>query len=280
MTKNQSADGQQAADSSRGGAVGTSPELTGGQGFSFEDAVSAVYVAALLSESTAPGLPGRVVKHVSVQQGSFGEPLDDLIVRAEGADQVTSTFSVQVKRRLVVSAASSNVDFRETVTHAYQTVASDKFQVDSDRVGAIVGEMSDAAKRSFETLCEWARSESSSEQFALKIGTDGVAGEKCAQFEAVRDILAATVSPGELDAAAHKLLAHFVLIRLDLLSEGSPTEAQTVAAVSSVLMPADRPRVDDLWRRLLALVSIQLADAVGSGDSGATSRHRPPMAVR
>lgn len=256
MTKNQSADGQQAADSSRGGAVGTSPELTGGQGFSFEDAVSAVYVAALLSESTAPGLPGRVVKHVSVQQGSFGEPLDDLIVRAEGADQVTSTFSVQVKRRLVVSAASSNVDFRETVTHAYQTVASDKFQVDSDRVGAIVGEMSDAAKRSFETLCEWARSESSSEQFALKIGTDGVAGEKCAQFEAVRDILAATVSPGELDAAAHKLLAHFVLIRLDLLSEGSPTEAQTVAAVSSVLMPADRPRVDDLWRRLLALVRV------------------------
>lgn len=58
-------------------ASGTSPELTGGQGFTFEDAVAAVYTAALLCESTAPGLPGRTVTHISVQQGSFGQPLDD-----------------------------------------------------------------------------------------------------------------------------------------------------------------------------------------------------------
>ena len=104
---------------------GTSPELTGGQGFSFEDAVSSVYVAALLCETTAPGLPGRVVRHVSVQQGSFGQPLDDLIVRAEGADQVSITFSAQVKRRLVISAASTNTDFRETIERAYETLSDE-----------------------------------------------------------------------------------------------------------------------------------------------------------
>ena len=94
---------------------GTSPELTGGQGFSFEDAVSSVYAAALLCETTAPGLPGRVVRHISVQQGSFGQPLDDLIVRAVGANEVLITFSAQVKRKLVISAASTNTDFRETI---------------------------------------------------------------------------------------------------------------------------------------------------------------------
>jgi hypothetical protein len=242
---------------------GTSPELTGGQGFSFEDAVSSVYVAALLCETTAPGLPGRVVRHVSVQQGSFGQPLDDLIVRAEGADQVSITFSAQVKRRLVISAASTNTDFRETIERAYETLSGAGFQVSLDRVGAIVGEISDAAKRSFETLCEWARAESSAEQFVRKLQTDGAAGEKLLQFDAVRDILSSKVAPGELDAVSLNLLSHFVLIRLDLLTEGSPTEAQTVAGLSNILAPVDRLRADDLWRRLLALVRVSQGRAAG-----------------
>ena len=242
---------------------GTSPELTGGQGFTFEDAVSSVYAAALLCETTAPGLPGRVIRHVSVQQGSFGQPLDDLIVRAEGADEVSMTFSTQVKRKLVISAASTNTDFRETIERAYETLMDAGFQASLDRVGAIVGEISDAAKRSFETLCEWARAETSSEQFVRKLQTDGAAGDKLSQFEAVRDILSSKVAPGELDAATHKLLSHFVLIRLDLLSEGSPTEAQVVASLANTLAPVDRPRADDLWRRLLALMRVSQGRAAG-----------------
>ncbi|GLS15818.1 hypothetical protein GCM10007935_32550 [Hydrogenophaga electricum] len=198
-----------------------------------------------------------------MQQGSFGQPLDDLIVRAEGADQVLITFSAQVKRKLVISAASTNTDFRETIERAYETLSYADFQVSLDRVGAIVGEISDAAKRSFETLCEWARAESSSEQFVRKLQTDGAAGDKLSQFEAVRDILSSKVAPGELDSATHKLLSHFVLIRLDLLTEGSPTEAQTVAGLANTLAPVDRPRADDLWRRLLALVRVSQGRAAG-----------------
>ncbi|WP_057267415.1 ATP-binding protein [Acidovorax sp. Root219] len=263
MTTDQGSDGQETQGTTQAAPSGTSPELTGGQGFSFEDAVSSVYVAALLCETTAPGLPGRVVRHVSVQQGSFGQPLDDLIVRAEGADQVAITFSAQVKRRLVISAASSNADFRETIERAYETLSDAGFQVALDRLAAIVGEISDAAKRNFETLCEWARAESSSEQFVAKLQTEGVAGEKLSQFEAVRDILSSKVASGEIDAATHKLLSHFVLIRLDLLTEGSPSEAQTVAGLAGILAPIDRSRADDLWRRLLALVRVSQGRAAG-----------------
>src|SRR4051812_23991515 len=77
-----------------------SPELTGGSGFTYEDSVAAVYAAALLSETTAPGLPGRQVKRLSVQHGSLGHPLDDLIVEGVGADGVRMRLSLQVKRRL------------------------------------------------------------------------------------------------------------------------------------------------------------------------------------
>lgn len=263
MTTDQVSDGGQTQGTTQAAPSGTSPELTGGQGFSFEDAVASVYAAALLCETTAPGLPGRVVRHVSMQQGSFGHPLDDLIVRAAGADQVSITFSTQVKRKLVISAASTNTDFRETIERAYETLMDAGFQVSLDRVGAIVGEISDAAKRSFETLCEWARAESSSEQFVCKLQTDGAAGDKLSQFEAVRDILSPKVAPDELDAVTYKLLSHFVLIRLDLLTEGSPTEAQVVAGLANTLAPVDRPRADDLWRRVLALVRVSQGRAAG-----------------
>ncbi len=263
MTTDQVSDGRKTQNTSQAASSGTSPELTGGQGFSFEDAVSSVYAAALLCETTAPGLPGRVVRHVSVQQGSFGHPLDDLIVRASGADKVSITFSIQAKRKLVISAARTNKDFRETIESAYETLLDTGFQVSLDRVGAIVGEISDAAKRSFETLCEWARAESSPEQFVRKLQTDGAAGDKLSQFEAVRGILSSKVAPGELDAATHKLLSHFVLIRLDLLTEGSPAEAQAVAGLATILEPVDHPRADDLWRRLLALVRVSQGRAAG-----------------
>lgn len=263
MTTEQGRNGQETLGTTQAPPGGTSPELTGGQGFSFEDAVSSVYVAALLCETTAPGLPGRIVRHVSVQQGSFGQPLDDLIVRAEGADQVAVTFSAQVKRRLVISTASTNADFRETIERAYETLSDAGFQVALDRLGAIVGEISDAAKRSFETLCEWARAESSSEQFVTKLQTVGAAGDKFSQFKAVRDILSSKVASGEVDATTHKLLSHFVLVRLDLLTEGSPSEAQAVASLAGILAPVDRPRADDLWRRLLALVRVSQGRAAG-----------------
>lgn len=263
MTTKNDAHGQQIRGTPKATLRGTSPELTGGQGFSFEDAVSSVYAAAMLCETTAPGLPGRVVRRVSLQQGSFGQPLDDLIVWAEGPDQVSITFSAQVKRKLVISAARTNADFRETIERAYETFSDAGFQVSLDRVGAIVGEISDAAKRSFETLCEWARAESFLEQFVRKLQTEGAAGDKLSQFESVREILSSKVAPGELDTATHKLLSHFVLIRLDLLTEGSPTEAQTVAGLANILTPVDRLRADDLWRRLLALVRVSQGRAAG-----------------
>ena len=242
---------------------GTSPELTGGQGFTFEDAVAGVYVASLLGESTAPGLPGREVTHVSVQQGSLGQPLDDLVVQSRSVDQLTVTFSAQVKRKLVISAAKGNDDFRETIERAYQTVAAPGFKVDEDRVGAIVGEIADSSKRTFETLCEWARDESSPEHFASKLRTEGFAGDKLVHFEAVRTILSSVAPKGKLDSAAYKLLRHFILLRLELLTEGSPTEAATVAALANTLAPEDRPRADDLWRRLLALVRVSQGRAAG-----------------
>lgn len=237
-------------------ANAASPELTGGTGFTFEDGVAAVYAASLLSETTAPGLPNRIVKHLSVQQGALGQPLDDVIVDGHGPDEIRMRLSLQVKRKLVISNATTNSDFRETIVRAHATVNAEGFKLELDRVGAIAGEIADSSKRTFETLCEWARADGDVISFVAKLHTDGVAGEKRHYFQDVRGILADIVPEQELDAATHRLLAHFVLMRFEMLHEGSTTEAQAVASLSNCLSPSDRPRADDLWRRILALVRV------------------------
>jgi hypothetical protein len=44
--------------------------------------VAAYYLAALITGTTAAGVTPRVVRRVALQQASFGEPLDDLIIDA------------------------------------------------------------------------------------------------------------------------------------------------------------------------------------------------------
>ncbi|MEN9866794.1 MAG: hypothetical protein RL748_2384 [Pseudomonadota bacterium] len=47
--------------------MATSPELTACLGFTFEDAVTAVYLSALLRESNAPGSCSHTVTRVAQQ---------------------------------------------------------------------------------------------------------------------------------------------------------------------------------------------------------------------
>lgn len=231
-----------------------SPELTGGAGFTYEDGVAASYVVALLAETTAQGVPGRIVKKVSIQQGAVGQPLDDVIVEAEGQDGAGMRLSLQVKRGLRISDARTNSDFRETVIRAHATVVSDGFQATIDRVGAITDEIAEGARRDFETLCEWARMDPVPASLVTKLNTEGVGGAKTGQYAAVKNILSGIAGLSDLDAATHKLLAHFVLMRVDMLHEGSATQASAVASLANVLQPQDRARADDLWQRLLTLV--------------------------
>lgn len=249
-------DGQAQRDVDGGLPAAASPELTGGAGFTFEDGVAAVYAAALISETTAPGLPGRCVKSLSVQHGPLGHPLDDVIVEGAGADDVSIRLSLQVKRSITISASATNTDFRDTVLRAHATATGAGFHVGLDRVGIATGEIAEGSRRDFETLCEWARSEHDSAQFRTKLHTDGVAGNKQAFFDAVRGILSAKLPEVELDSATHSLLAHFVLIRFDLMHDGAVTDAQTVVSLANHLQPSERTRADDLWKRLLALVRV------------------------
>lgn len=234
----------------------TSPELTGGAGFTFEDAVGAFYLAALVNGTTAVGLSPRIVVRVALQQASFGEPLDDVIVDGtSAADQSVARLSLQVKRALTISAASSNTDFREVIHRSWQTLQKSDFREGIDRVGAVTGTVAEEPFRAFVTVCEWARASLTPATFMQRFAANSDASQAHRDVLAAVRILAQECSDAALtDEALHRTFRHLVLIKLDLLHESASNEAEAVAGLQRSLVSSQTGRAADLWRQLRQLI--------------------------
>lgn len=223
-----------------------SPELTGGAGFTYEDAVTAHYLSAMIGGTTATALDGRVVQRVAQQQADFGEPLDDVIVDAELlTDGTVVRLSLQVKRSLTVSDAASNDDFREVIQRSWQTLQKSDFREHVDRVGAATGSVAEDTSRAFTTVCEWARSSNTAADFMQRFAGNASATHRTVA-EAVRAVARAEGARLS-DEQLHRLFAHLVLIRLDFLHTGSTHEADAIISLQRALVPSQVARASDLW---------------------------------
>ena len=226
----------------------TSPELTGGAGFTYEDAVAAQYLAAMVGGTTAAALDARVVQRVAQQQADFGEPLDDVIVDAASlADGTVMRLSLQVKRSLTISEAETNSDFREVIQRSWQTLQKPDFREHVDRVGAATGSVAEEMSRAFATVCEWARSSDTTAAFMQRFVDGGNASVNHRTVaEAVR-MVAQGIGAPLTDDQLYRLLSHLVLIRFDFLHAGSTHEAEAIVSLQRALAPGQVVRAGDLW---------------------------------
>src|SRR5664279_2658917 len=163
-----------------------SPELAGGEGFTFEGDAAAFYLTALLAEAYAPGIDDRTVVRVSVQQRDFGEPLDDVIVDFEDAAKNPARLKLQVKRSLTISKAEANGDFRDIIRDSWTTLKKTDFRFGVDRYGAAVGTITPTKERALKTLCDWARESLTAAHFDARFADGGSAS---AEMKAVKDDL-------------------------------------------------------------------------------------------
>lgn len=111
-----------------------SAESTGGIGTNYEGDAIAIYLAAMLAQSGAPGVLGAVVG-LAAQQRSNGRPLDDLVVLSRGDKGEDATLDLQMKHRLTLSAAASNTNFAEIVGASWDTIQLPSFNEGRDRAG-------------------------------------------------------------------------------------------------------------------------------------------------
>lgn len=222
--------------------MSTSPELTAGAGFTFEDSVSSMYLASLLVEGTSYGLGGRIVQRVSLQQAP-DEPLDDLVVDAQSPSGETARLSLQVKRSLTISAAKSNTDFREVVANSWKTLKKDSFIQGIDRYGAVTGSVTESKFRDLNTICEWARSSDSDKSFITRFGEKGHAS---AEHKTIKDAVATllTEAIGNEPAAndLYEFFRHFLCIRTDSLHEGATTPTEQINLLAGTLHESDKER--------------------------------------
>ena len=246
-----------------------SPELAGGEGFTYEGDVAAYYLAALLAQSYAPGIDDRTVVRVSVQQRDFGEPLDDVIVDFEGSSRDPSRLSLQVKRSLTISKARTNKDFREIVRDSWATLSKPDFRINVDRYGAAVGTISSAKERALKTLCDWARESLTAEHFDARFAEGGSAG---AAIKSVKEDVVTLLEEAKgnpcTSEEVHRFLGHFVLIQFDFLREGSTDPPDAVNRVRDCLAPDDTSKAPLVWSR-----TVELARS-SAGSSGQFNRAR------
>lgn len=244
-----------------------STELTGGEGFSYEDAVAVYYLTSLLHAEEAPGLDG-VISRVAVQQEAQGEPMDDLIVDAE-IDAKSRRLSLQVKRSLTISDAATNSDFREIVARAKATRAKEGFRVGLDRYGFVTRSVADQRYEALRRILDWARASDTPAHFDARFNP----GAEANQTEIdVRKQMKTLLAPVDLDAEVD-FYRHFVALRLNELEDNAPRFTEMTnrlarlsaqgdgggCALAAVLFREVRQGQGDAkaWRRASLLADLQ-----------------------
>lgn len=239
------------SETKEGKAKPQSPELAGGSGFTFEDAVAAYYLAALLAEAYAPGIPDHTVVRVAVQQRHFKQPLDDVIVDFRSANGGTARLSLQVKRALTISAAKSNTDFRDVISDSWTTYRDPAFRPGIDRYGAAVGDIAKTKMRDLVYLCEIARASTTIGHFKARFAKGGNAS---AAVNAIKRDVSALLKEAKGSACAdeeiHGFLANFVLVHFDFLHDGASTAPTAMTLLRECLQPANAGDAPLLWSRL------------------------------
>ena len=246
-----------------------SPELAGGEGFTFEGDVVSFYLVALLAEAYAPGIDSRIVVGVSVQQRDFGEPLDDAIVDFEDAEKNPARLSLQVKRSLTISKAETNTDFHDIIRDSWATLKKTDFRINADRYGVAVGTITRSKERALKTLCDWARESLTTVHFDARFAQGGSAsdGIKTVKNDVAALLRVAKGTPCTNDEV-HLFLAHFVLIQFDFLREGATAPPDAINRIRDCLSPDDAAKAPLVWTQI-----VQLARA-SAGKSGQFDRAR------
>jgi len=197
-----------------------SPELAGGDGFTYEGHVMAFYLTALLAEASAPGCDGTVV-NVASQQRDFGYPLDDVIIKWKDTSDRIGTTSLQVKRDLTISSAESNKNFRDIIRDSLASYQDTSFNDDIDKYGVAVNEIASAKFRDLGFLCQIAVESGDIEHFEQRFSTNGNAS---ADIKAIKEVvyqLLDEFSATPLTSTQkHDFLKHFIIVRFDFLHDG------------------------------------------------------------
>ena len=182
--------------------------------------------------------------------------MDDLIVKFKHPEG-TRRLSLQIKRQITISAATSNEDFRDIIDRVNATRTTPHFQPNFDRYGFVVEHVAMTTLRTLKRLVDWARSSPTGDDFADRFSDGGAAS---AAERNLRNELSSIVGANSPDGEA-SFYRQFVAERLDGLMEGGALRAEIVNHLQGLVVRAKDGQEILLFDRLCRVAR----DGAGAG---------------
>jgi hypothetical protein len=233
-------------------AIMASPYATGGGGTHFEARVVASYLAAIVCEAPARGLPGEFANQLNTQRASFGDPLDDIILYGQSNNGRRTKLHLQIKNKLVFS--ENDTEWADVLARAWKTFYSDDFDRTLNRIGVGIGTYN-------------ARTD---QHFFERISEPDFSHQDRQAFVATtRALLTHCVGRPVDDDELWGFLKAFVIVHFDFQSEGSSRDAEnTVERLRHAMPVGQRDQAAALWDHLIATAGD--LTPVGGGATRAT----------
>ncbi len=228
-----------------------SPYSTGGGGTHFEARVAASYLAAILCESPARGVPGQYAVQALTQRAAFDEPLDDVILTGLLENGAHAKLHLQIKSDLKFTA--NDPEWVSILQQAWDTFQG-IFDSDIDRLGVAVSTYSARADKHYQSVLKWAAHSVSGQHFIERIEKKDYAHkDKRAFVDTTRSILSAYAAKPIDDDMLWRFLSRFVILHFDFIQEGSSRDSEGVCdRLRNLLSPDQRQEADALWDYLVA----------------------------
>lgn len=240
----------------RGQSRVSSPISTGGEGFFFEQHVSAYWLTQLLVRSIPPILTDTGVTAVHFQTEHLGFNTDDFLVDCARAGVTTARLVGQVKRSFTISAADD--ECKKAIGDFWKDFKkADPFNPQHDRLVLVTLRGTGTLLKDFVGLLDCARGAADGEEFLRRLSLNGFVSKKsvdhCAKLcEIVSELEGTPVTAQDL----WPMLRVLHVLSLDLHTTTRQTEAhvKTLLALKST-DPDPVASATAAWDALLTFAS-------------------------
>jgi hypothetical protein len=227
-----------------------SPYSSGGGGTHFEARVVAYYLAALLAEAPARGVPGLHVTEVLTQRADFGDPLDDLTVTGAFSDGSCARLAMQVKSSL--SFTEKDKEWVSVLEQAWDTFKG-TFDDSRDRIAVAISSYNARADKHYQAVLKWAAHSATGAHFFERIAKKDFAHKDMRDFvSATRNILSNYSKAAVDEDTLWRFLRAFQIIHFDFATEESSRDGESAEDRLRNHLPLDqRGRAAELWTHLI-----------------------------
>ena len=225
---------------------GTSTESTGALGPSYERAVAATYLAAMLVNGLDPGLKGKVVR-VAAQQPAA---LDDLSIQTEDDTGRTAVARLQIKHQLALTSSQSNTDFASIVADAWRDLQAPGFVDGVDRVGAVAERITTDSVYAAERLGEMAVLAADGDALLGMLIRPGQGGHAKTLWDVVSTLSADSLGFQPTSDELHRFWRHFIVVRVEATFERNRDRSHAIDRLRAVTFHPGAPSPRDLFGTL------------------------------